>query len=80
VGERDRGLRHEGLVIGSDAVHFTFGASAAEFEFDAEALRHFLTMATQALQEMDHRHTLEQAGAHVPDEATELMLTVQTQR
>ena len=47
---------------------------ASEFTFDAEALRHFVTMATQALQEMDHRHALHEAGEHVPEEPTELLV------
>jgi hypothetical protein len=76
------GCPMRGSVVGSDAARFAFGegATAFEFDFDAEALRRFSTLATQALQEMDERHAREETGEPVSDEVSELALAGQDRR
>jgi hypothetical protein len=76
------GCPMRGSVNGANSTSFVFGGSPNDFEFtfDAEALRCFVTMATQALQEMDHRHALHEAGEPVPDEPTELVGTEQPEQ
>jgi hypothetical protein len=68
------GCPMKGCVRGSDAAQFRFGdgETAFEFGFDAEALRSFATLATQALNNMDERHAQEQAGQPASDEVTEI--------
>jgi hypothetical protein len=71
-------------VSDTDSAYFVLGTGATEFEFefafDAEALRGFITLATQALEEMDHRDALEETGEPVPDDVTKLALTGQAGR
>lgn len=71
-----------GCVLGSDAAQFSVeeGEKAFEFDFDAEALRRFAELATQALDEMDRRHAREEAGEPVSDDVTELVSTGQAQQ
>jgi len=52
-------------VTGGDDVEFSFGGTRDPFEFvfDAEALRGFLRVGTDALREMDAQAATEQAAA-----------------
>jgi hypothetical protein len=66
----------QGCVLGSDAAQFTFGEGVNTFGFDvdAKALRGFVTLATQALQEMDERHAREETDEAVSDATTALVV------
>ena len=50
-------------VDSGDEVEFTFGSGRESFDFifDADALRKFMSLAAEALAEMDVRHAQEEA-------------------